>query len=277
VGVEILLTNDDGIGTPGLEALRDALADVGDVTVVAPAEDQSAVGRAVSGTVTIREHDHGFVVEGTPSDAVLAGLDAIEIDPDLVVAGCNRGANVGAYVLGRSGTVLAAVEAAFYGVPAMAVSLWVPTPDGVDFESVTVEREAYAVAADAARYLAREAPGTGIFEGGTYLNLNAPVPDRHDGTMAVTRPSHAHDVTAIRDGDTVHLRNDSWSLMEQGADALPDPEGTDRHAVVAGRVSVSPLRAPHATNDHPAFDALAGAYGSRDSNRTGSPDGSVSP
>lgn len=263
--MEILLTNDDGVDATGLRVLRDALAAVGNVTVVAPASDQSAVGRAVSDAAGLREHDRGWVIEGTPSDAVLAGLDAVGPEVDLVVAGCNRGANLGTYVLGRSGTVSAAVEAAFLGVPAIAVSLWVPTPGDIAFEDVTVQAAEYAVAVEAAAYLADRAPDAGVFapgdhEGAGYLNVNAPVPDRATGEMTVTRPSHVHDVTAVREGDTVFLRDESWELMERDPGDLPDPPGTDRHAVVAGDVSVSPLTPPHTTERHDALDELASGY-----------------
>jgi 5'-nucleotidase len=105
----ILLTNDDGIESAGLRALYDVLTGVGDVTVVAPAEDQSAVGRSLSHDVTVREHDLGYAIEGTPADCSVAGLGSLAPDTDIVVAGCNQGANLGSYVLGRSGTVSAAV------------------------------------------------------------------------------------------------------------------------------------------------------------------------
>lgn len=265
--VDILLTNDDGIGATGLRALRAALEQVGDVTVVAPADDQSAVGRAVSDSVGLESHDAGWVVEGTPSDAVLAGLEALGGDVDLVVAGCNRGANLGTYVLGRSGTISAAVEAAFLGVPSMAVSLWVPTPGNTAFETVTVDRDAYAVPADAARYLVERADEGALLErtdtpgeAAGYLNVNAPVPDRATGGMRVTKPSHVHDVTAVREGDTVHMHDNTWDLMERDPADLPDPEGSDRRAVVEGHVSVSPLVPPHDTGDHHALDQLAARY-----------------
>ncbi|MFB6217564.1 MAG: 5'/3'-nucleotidase SurE, partial [Halobacteriaceae archaeon] len=75
--MELLLTNDDGIDSPGLRALRDRLADLGSVTVVAPATDQSAVGRSMSGEVGVREHELGYVIDGTPTDCVVAGVEAL--------------------------------------------------------------------------------------------------------------------------------------------------------------------------------------------------------
>ncbi|PSQ33136.1 5'/3'-nucleotidase SurE [Halobacteriales archaeon SW_10_68_16] len=255
---DILLTNDDGIEATGLGALRDGLSAVGDVTVVAPANDQSAVGRALSGSVAVRDHDLGHEIDGTPADCVVAGLEVLAPETDLVVAGCNRGANLGAYNLGRSGTVSAAVEAAFFGVPAIAVSLYVPVAENTAYEDVDVGSEEYAEAVRAARYLADHAAGAGVFDQADYLNVNAPVAARATGEMAVTHPSQVHEMAAVREGETVSLVDNIWGMMARGE--VPDPEGTDRRAVVEGRVSVSPLTAPHTTEHHEALDGLVEAF-----------------
>ena len=73
----VLLTNDDGIDAVGLRSLYDALDEYADVTVVAPADDQSAVGRQLSNDVAVREHDLGYAIDGTPADCVVAGLEAL--------------------------------------------------------------------------------------------------------------------------------------------------------------------------------------------------------
>ena len=122
----ILLTNDDGIDAVGLRAMRDALSADYDVVAVAPTADQSSTGRTLSEGVSVSDHELGYAVDGTPVDCVVAGLGELVPDADLVVAGCNEGANLGAYTLGRSGTVSAAVEAAFFDVPAVATSMYVP-------------------------------------------------------------------------------------------------------------------------------------------------------
>ena len=119
--MHVLLTNDDGIDETGLRALHEALSGVAEVTVVAPADDQSAVGRSLSSRVAVDRRETGYAVHGTPADCVVAGLQSLAPDVDLVVSGCNRGANLGQYTLGRSGTVSAAVEAAFFECPAIAV------------------------------------------------------------------------------------------------------------------------------------------------------------
>ena len=255
--LEILLTNDDGIGSVGIRALHDALAEVGNVTVVAPADDQSAVGRAISTEVEVEEHELGYAIWGTPADCVVAGLEAIGPYPDLVVSGCNRGANLGQYVLGRSGTVSAAVEAAFFGVPAIAVSLYVPTGD-LAFHEIDITREDYAEAVRATKYLVEQAMDHGVFEDADYLNVNAPVPGDDPAEMAVTRPSHVYDMDATHNGDSIVLHDRIWERMADGA--IDEPEGTDRRAVVEGDISVSPLTAPHTTESHDTLGTLADEF-----------------
>jgi 5'-nucleotidase len=257
-GPDILLTNDDGIDATGLRVLADALSDIGSVTVVAPADDQSAVGRALSRSVTVDEHDIGYALDGTPADCVIAGLEALAPETDLVVAGCNRGANLGAYNLGRSGTVSAAVEATFFDTPAIAMSLYIPVAADTAYQSVDVDSRAYTEAVRSARFLADHAIEAGVFEQADYLNVNTPVPEQATGKMAVTRPSHVHRMDAVREGDHVELQEGIWELMANGD--IPDDEGTDRRAVVDGHVSVSPLTAPHTTEHHEALDGLATAY-----------------
>ncbi len=255
----ILLTNDDGIESAGLRALYDALSSIADVTVVAPAENQSATGRSISyESVSVEERDLGYAIGGTPVDCVIAGLRSLAEPPDLVVAGCNQGANLGSYVLGRSGTVSAAVEAAFFGVPAMAVSLYVPPRDPDDFEEVVAVQDNYAEAARAARYLVERGFGTGLFEAADYLNLNAPLPTGEPKRMEVTRPATAYEMDATRNGDRVTLHDRVWERL--GAGEVDAGEGTDRRAIVEGRVSVSPLTVPHITRDHESLDELAAAY-----------------
>jgi 5'-nucleotidase len=258
MGLDVLLTNDDGIDSPGFRALYDALDGVADVTAVAPANDQSAVGRAMSDEVVVEEHELGYAIQGTPADCVVAGLEAIGPYPDMVIAGCNTGANIGAYVLGRSGTVSAAVEAAFCGIPAMAVSLYIPE-DQWPRETVGDD---YREARRVTRYLVENAMDTGVFQQAEYLNVNAPLPPDGDepAPMEITRPSTVYEMDATHNGGSITIHDRSWDAMARGD--IDDPEGTDRRAIVEGRVSVSPLTAPHTTERHDALDALAEDYGS---------------
>jgi 5'-nucleotidase len=259
--LSILLTNDDGIDAVGFRALYDALSAFAEVIAVAPAEDQSAIGRQLSADVSVRSHELGYAVDGTPADCVVAGVESLCPGVDLVVAGCNEGANLGAYTLGRSGTVSAAVEAAFFDVPAVATSLYVPGDGDIPWHEQMNDTAAFREATRATTFLIRHAHGAGVFEEAEYLNVNAPLPDP-DGDpapMEITRPSRVFDMTAEHDGDgTVTLHDRIWERMRTGD--IPDPEGTDRRAVVDGKVSVSPLTAPHTTEHHEALDGLAETY-----------------
>lgn len=254
----ILLTNDDGIESVGFRALYDALQDVGDVTAVAPIADQSAVGRAMSNEVTVHEYDLGYAVEGTPTDCVVAGVEALVPDVDLVVAGCNEGANLGSYVLGRSGTVSAAVEATYFDVPAIAVSMYIPVREDAAFSDVQTDPESYAEAQRATTFLVDNALQAGVFDRCDYLNVNAPVAEWGPAPLVVTEPSTVYEMGARRDDDVITLHDRIWERMADGD--IPDPEGTDRRAVVDGNVSVSPLTAPHTCEHHEALDSLAAAY-----------------
>jgi 5'-nucleotidase len=129
--LRILLTNDDGVFAPGLRALRKELRRLGDVTVVAPAQEQSGVGHAITllTPLVVKEVEDedgsplGFMVEGSPADSVkLAILELMDRPPDLIVSGINSGANAGINVL-YSGTVAAAIEGAFFKITSIAVSL----------------------------------------------------------------------------------------------------------------------------------------------------------
>ncbi|MEM8738108.1 MAG: 5'/3'-nucleotidase SurE [Planctomycetota bacterium] len=123
--MRILLTNDDGIDAPGLAALSRVIADLGEVHVIAPREVQSATSHAVTlhRPIAVESRPQGFAVDGRPADCVKLGLHALIDQPvDLVISGMNCGANVGINVL-YSGTVGAAREATFSGVPGIAVSL----------------------------------------------------------------------------------------------------------------------------------------------------------
>jgi len=139
--MRILLTNDDGIYAKGIEALYETLAQLHDVTVVAPETEQSAVGHAITFLNPLRVksvhrngHFFGYALDGTPADCVkIAIAELLRPPPEIVVSGINMGANVGVNVI-YSGTVSAATEAAVMGVPSIAVSIDSFTT--VDFSAV---------------------------------------------------------------------------------------------------------------------------------------------
>ncbi|WP_408958916.1 5'/3'-nucleotidase SurE [Natrinema sp. 74] len=258
----ILLTNDDGIDAPGIRALYDALSAVGTVTVVAPDRNQSAVGRSLSYGRTSEEgddleidlesdaftspvphtdHELGYAVNGTPCDCAIVGVNALEPAPDVVVSGCNSGANLGAYVFSRSGTVSAAMEAAFLETPSIAISM-----DTLGYET-DLEPGDFERAGEVAASLVDGAPGTGLFDRVDYLNVNVPRPDRESNGFAVTRPTRVYEMDATHENGGFQLTNRLWQQMANRD--IPDPEDTDRHAVLEDAVSISPLRVPYEVVD----------------------------
>src|SRR5690606_30813205 len=125
----ILLTNDDGILAPGIHALRQAFEPLAEVILVAPDRERSATGHGITMHKPLRVEQYtfgrsqGYAVSGTPADCVKLALEQLlPKQPDLVISGINRGANLGTDIL-YSGTVSGALEAIINGIPAMAVSL----------------------------------------------------------------------------------------------------------------------------------------------------------
>jgi 5'-nucleotidase len=166
----ILLTNDDGIQAPGLVAMYRELVRLGEVHVVAPETVQSAAGHGITvsvplltSKVTVENAFTGIAVDGRPADCVkLAIAKLLPRAPDLVVSGMNSGTNVGINVI-YSGTVAAAIEAAFLGLPSIAVSLLLRNPIPVD----------YARAAVLARETIEKIVGAGLAPGNV-VNVNIP-------------------------------------------------------------------------------------------------------
>lgn len=240
----ILLTNDDGIDSVGFRRLYEELADVGDVTAVAPAANRSAVGRSIDPQVGISDHELGYAIEGTPAACVVCGLTALDIEPDLVVSGINKGANLGEAVLGRSGTVAAAIEAAYMNVPAIAVSMYIPFDriEG-DFHGYTTEPKEFDAAAATTRRLVELADGGRLFDIADYFNVNAPIStELAEPTIRVTRPAPGYHTEASRDGDALLVRDRQFERIYSGEfDMSPE---TDRGTVATGRISVSPLTLP---------------------------------
>jgi 5'-nucleotidase len=139
--VRILLTNDDGVYAPGLRALRAELKKLGEVAVVAPVGEQSAVGHSITLLTPLlvqevldeQNQPMGWAVEGRPADCVkLALLELLPETPDLVVSGLNAGSNAGINIL-YSGTVAAAIEGSFFRCTSIAVSLEYTKPKPLDF------------------------------------------------------------------------------------------------------------------------------------------------
>ena len=220
-----LVTNDDGIHAAGLSALADALAELGEVWVIAPEREQSACGHALTLHRPLRAVPMGerrFAVNGTPSDCVnLAVLGFMPERPVLVVSGINHGANLGDDVT-YSGTVSAAMEATLLGVPAIAVSLL----DGGDL----------AEAGTVARLVAMRVLVDGLPRK-TLLNVN--VPATSPLGLRTTRLGHRVYSDKIVEHRDPRGRTHYW--IGVGDPAWDTLEGTDIGAVHDGHVAITPL------------------------------------
>jgi 5'-nucleotidase len=228
--VAILLSNDDGLTSPGLAALADAVADLDDIWVVAPDRDQSAVSHSVTLHRPLRIKEHGprrFSVDGTPTDCINLAINGILPErPRLVLSGINLGANLGDDVT-YSGTVSAAMEGTLLGSPAIAFSLVAERE--FDFEGAA--RFARQIAA---RVLAKGLPPD------TLLNVNVPNgPESAITGVSWTRQGKRRYRDAVVEKVDPRGRKYYWI----GGEALDfvEAEGTDFSAVHAGRISVTPL------------------------------------
>lgn len=232
----ILVTNDDGFRAPGIRALAAALDDVGDVLVVAPDRERSAVGHAITFVDPLRvwrekwrDGREVVVVDGTPADCVKIGVRALpEGPPDLVVSGINQGANAGTNVI-YSGTVSAATEAGILGIKGAAISL----------DSYT-SRDFGAAAAFAANLARRML--TADWPSGILLNVNVPgIPAAEIRGVRITRQSGA--VLDDRYEERVDPRGRSYFWLTAERMTVPQRRPDDDITALAeGFISITPIR-----------------------------------
>jgi 5'-nucleotidase len=228
--MKILLSNDDGYQAPGLIALAAALGAMAEIDVVAPDRNRSGASNSLTLENPIRAHraDNGFVfVDGTPTDCVhLAITGLLAQEPDMVIAGINAGSNMGDDVL-YSGTVAAAMEGRFLGLPAIAVSL-------VGDECKHYETAAQVVVSLLGRLKSDPLPVD------TILNVNVPdVPHAALEGFEVTRLGRRHKSEPVVKMQDPRGRDIYW-VGPVGAEQDAG-EGTDFHAVRHNRVSLTPL------------------------------------
>ncbi|HPW56005.1 MAG: 5'/3'-nucleotidase SurE [Thermoanaerobaculaceae bacterium] len=225
----LLVCNDDGFSSPGIQVLIATLAPVGDVWVVAPDRENSAVSHALTLSRPLRLSEASpqrFVVDGTPTDCIALALGYVlkGRQVDLVVSGINHGANMGDDVH-YSGTVSAAFEAAVQGLPAIAISL--VAGNGWDF----------TYAARCARWLAERVLARGM-PAGTLLNVNVPPgPPRGVG---LTRLGKHRYTEGVIEGTDPRGKKCYW--IGGGEPVWQRIPGTDFMAIADGYVSVTPLQ-----------------------------------
>ena len=243
--VRILVTNDDGYRSEGIHALVNALRELGEVTIVAPVQEASAIGHALTLRRPLRleaMEDRVFAVDGTPTDCVnIAVTQVFKGLPDLVVSGINKGWNLGDDVT-YSGTVAGALEGALLGIPAIAVSLR-QTRDTYDFSYAA---RAAAVMADA--ILRQPLPAR------TFLNINVPKgPPKGSRVTVLAKRNHVTSVATRHDP-----KGRAYFWIEEGQNDWEPHDRSDYQAVRDGYVSVTPLH-PDLTAHHAlaAVEALS--------------------
>jgi 5'-nucleotidase len=237
----VLLTNDDGVNSVGLWAAYDVLAPIADVTVVAPATQQSAVGRSISIFEPLRVDEivhngvRAYAVAGKPTDAVIIGLYALNLAPDLIVSGINIGENLSFESIMTSGTVGAALEGANQGVPGIAVSLQVEN-QADKFGDPRQRCQSFAGAAQVVRDCCERVFERGFPAGADVINVN--VPAQPTGGYACTRLATKLFSTGVERRLDPRGRPYYWIDGPLIDDAEP---GTDVHAIREGRISVTPI------------------------------------
>ncbi|TCJ15722.1 5'/3'-nucleotidase SurE [Rubrobacter taiwanensis] len=239
--MRVLLTNDDGIDAPGIQALKRELERVGEVLAIAPDRNRSGVGRSISIATplhveerTLADGSTGYACNGTPVDCVrLVALGLMDFEPDVVISGINHGENLGDDIT-YSGTVAAAFEGIVIGVPGIAVSLsvdraWHANGAGeLHFEPVA------EFTARLARVAVEKLPPERI------LNINAPnVPRERVRGARITRLGRR-----VYMDELVEVEDENGRTCYDIYNHPPhyrEEEGTDFAAVAAREISVTPV------------------------------------
>lgn len=231
--MRILVSNDDGVDAPGIRFLAEGLRAAGhEVLVVAPDRDRSGASNSLTLDMPLRvvqADAHTWRVHGTPTDCVHVAITGmLEVEPDIVVSGINNTANLGDDVI-YSGTVAAAMEGRFLGLPAIAVSL--VTRDHVGQHYETAARAAVEIVAKLA---ADPLPAD------TILNVNVPdVPWDAIAGFEVTRLGNRHRAEACTSIEDPRGRT-WWWIGHAGPEQDAGP-GTDFHAIRSGHIAISPI------------------------------------
>ncbi|MFQ5988291.1 MAG: 5'/3'-nucleotidase SurE [Candidatus Methylomirabilales bacterium] len=223
----ILVTNDDGIHSPGLKALAEALDKIGELYVIAPDRERSAAGHALTLHKPLRATEvapRWYVVDGTPTDCVTLGvMGMLKEKPDLLVSGINLGANMGDDIT-YSGTVSAAFEGTLLGIPSFAISAVEPL------------RQDLGTAAAFATRLARLVLERGL-PPDTLLNINVP-PGELNGVEVTRQGKRTYNEVIV---EKVDPRGKTYYWIGGGEPTWDRLGGTDYEAVVEGKISITPL------------------------------------
>jgi 5'-nucleotidase len=243
----IMVTNDDGIYAPGIRAAVRSVDSLGEVRVVAPSGQRSGVGRSISVFEPLRfaeiklDGHRAYAVSGTPTDSVIMGIFAIMKGrwPNLVISGINVGENISTDTVTTSGTIGAALEAASYGIPSIAVSIQVED-QGDKFDNHHHEgKYCFDTAEKILHRIAEKVLEKGLPEGVDLLNLNVPACATEDTEIVITRLARKIFKTSVQERFDPRGRPYYWI----DGDLIQEEEvGTDVRAIYQdGKVSITPL------------------------------------
>ncbi len=233
----ILITNDDGISSPGIKTLSKTLKSVGDVFIVAPETEQSAVAHALTLHRPLRYERIGnnkYCVNGTPTDCVIIAVNKLlPKKPDIIVSGINNGANLGDDIT-YSGTVAAAIEGTLLGVPSIAISLIRENQNSDGFRKSTSKLQ---VAANFAKELTMKVFDNGLPED-TLLNVNIPHTLKIHGVKITKQGKLIYDNSIQELADP---RGRKYYWIGGGMPQWESSENTDFEAVQNGYISITPV------------------------------------
>jgi 5'-nucleotidase len=233
----ILVTNDDGISSPGIKILAKALKEIGDVYVVAPETEQSAVAHALTlhrPLKSLKVGNRTYCVNGTPTDCVIIGVNKIlPQKPDIIVSGINNGGNLGDNIT-YSGTVAAAMEGTLLGIPSLAFSL--ALAENGNFAHAHISSK-FRIAAEHARGLTTQTLKMGLPDD-TLLNINIPDVKEIRGIKITKQGKLVYD-NAIKDLQDPRGKECFW--IGGGIPQWESGDNTDLDAVQNGYISVTPV------------------------------------
>jgi 5'-nucleotidase len=232
----ILITNDDGIYSPGLSALKNALSPLGNVITIAPDRDNSAISHALTMNRPLflkKLEKDTYCLNGTPTDCVAIGLNkVVSHRPDLLVSGINSGPNLGDDI-SYSGTVSAAIEGTMYSVPSLAISLSHPEPGR------------YTAAETIIQTLALKTIQHGL-PAETLMNVNIPATETVKG-IRVTRQGRRIWKQAVQEIKDPYGKSHYW--IGGGTPLIDAGHDTDVHAIENGYISITPIHLDHTNHE----------------------------
>ncbi|MCC7554063.1 MAG: 5'/3'-nucleotidase SurE [Methanobacteriaceae archaeon] len=249
--MKALISNDDGINASGILAAKEAISDLADITIVAPSTQQSGIGRALTlfeplriDPTRLKDGTVGYSISGTPTDSVTLGIfEILEDTPDFMISGINIGHNTGKSELTTSGTVGAAIEAASYGIPSIAVSLQVNRGD-IKFENDFIDID-FKFAKKILRKVTKNVISKKLPENVDLINLNIPAKPKSEKIKIVKLGKRMY-------SPIIKTRSDPRGKPYYWIDGIPynkDDENTDGYCLINEGIStLTPISIDNTSN-----------------------------